>query len=119
MPTAPNGLKRNSPGFVLGVFLCALLCVFAVAAKTALYNPHPHKVQVLTSTKVWKGSGTAADVADSVDAKVPAMLAVAALVLLLGAAPDEQKLAPVRTAVRRFRPRYVSPATAVRPPPTK
>lgn len=116
MPTASQRKQNRMLGFLLGVFLCALLCAFAVAAKTALYDTHPHRMQALTATKVWKGTGTAADVADHVS-EVPATLAIVAVVFGLTVLPAVQPFAFAQPR-RRFAPwPYASLALAVRPPP--
>lgn len=117
MPMAIQRDHKRVPGFLLGVFLCALLCVFAVAAKTALYETHPHRMQALTATKVWKGTGTAADVADHVVSQLPAVLAIVAVAFAFTLLPAVRLQAIAKPCGCDAPWPYPSPASAVRPPP--
>jgi len=99
-----------------GTFLCALLVLFAMAAKTALYQTHHRSVQTLTAAKVWAGKESVPTPA--VQAPVlPAACLLAFIFLLF--APMEKMLQPVSRRAAKGLPQAIySPPLAVRPPPS-
>ena len=60
-----------------GVFLCLLMCLFAIAAKTALYHPHQKQNQALTAAKMWSGRNASATSVPSVKIATTVVVLVA------------------------------------------
>jgi hypothetical protein len=100
--------------YMFGLMLCALLFLFAIGAKTAVYRAHQEQVKNLTSAKVWQNSELPS--ATSVPVfQAPVLLAVALLLLAITFTVTRES--------RFEQPAFASaswfcPALAVRPPPS-
>jgi len=95
-----------------GLVLCALLCLFAIGAKTAAYRPHQDQVKNLTATKVWQNS----EVPSPLSAPVQAPVLLMAFLMLAVTFTIIREVRPEQRAVA-WRNWY-DPALAVRPPPS-
>ncbi|MBS1815667.1 MAG: hypothetical protein JSS87_12390 [Acidobacteria bacterium] len=115
MATLSSTDKRNMVRLLWGTFLCALLFVFAMAAKTALYQTHHNHVQSLTAAKVWSGKESIP--ASAAQAQVLPAASLAACVIVLFAAPQRRFRQIYRKTVRVLLRTSYSPPLDVRPPP--
>ncbi|HEY5328729.1 MAG TPA: hypothetical protein VIJ79_02495 [Acidobacteriaceae bacterium] len=98
---------------IFGLMLCALLCLFAIGAKTAVYRQHQEQVKNLTSAKAWQNNEVPST--QSAPVPAPALLAFALLMLMMTVTvardlPSEQPMVAARS--------WFCPALAVRPPPS-
>ncbi|HZL29248.1 MAG TPA: hypothetical protein VFC39_22170 [Acidobacteriaceae bacterium] len=96
---------------IFGLILCALLCLFAIGAKTAVYRQHQEQVANLTATKVWQNTEVPSPLSTPVQA--PVLLAMALLLMVTSTVTREARLEQPSLAARN----WFFPALAVRPPP--
>jgi Na+/proline symporter len=97
-----------------GLMLCALLCLFAIGTKTAVYRPHQEQVKNLTSAKVWQSSRLPS-VASIPMVQAPVLLALALLMLMATFTVSRAALPEQPAFASR---NWYDPALAVRPPPS-
>jgi hypothetical protein len=98
---------------IFGLVLCALLCLFAIGAKTAAYRPHQEQVKNLTSAKPWHNIELPAPASTPV--QVPVLLTVALLMLMVTFTVTREALPEQPAFASR---NWYDPALAVRPPPS-
>jgi len=97
---------------IFGLMLCALLCLFAIGAKTAAYRPHQEQIKNLTAAKPWHNNQLPSPTSTPVPAPV-LMLALFALMVTFTVTREthaEQRVVASRS--------WYDPALAVRPPPS-
>jgi|GEM_PF-6464292 len=97
---------------VFGLILCALLCLFAIGAKTAAYRHHQEQVKNLTAAKPWHDNELPSPVSTPVQAPV---LLVALTMLMATITVVREVHAEEPAIVSRS---WYAPALAVRPPPS-
>jgi hypothetical protein len=97
---------------IFGLILCALLCLFAIGAKTAAYRQHQEQVKNLTAAKPWHNT----ELPSPLTTPVPAPVLLVALVMLMVTftVTGEVRVEPAAIASRS----WYDPALAVRPPPS-
>jgi Na+/proline symporter len=98
---------------IFGLMLCALLCLFAIGAKTAAYRPHQEQVKNLTSAKAWQNNQLPSP--QSAPVPVPILLALAMLMLMVTFTVTREASAEQPAFASR---NWYDPALAVRPPPS-
>ena len=99
---------------IFGLLLCALLCLFAIGAKTAVYRQHQEQVKNLTSAKVWQDSQLPST-ASMPAVQAPVLLAVVLSMLLVTFTVTREARSEQPALAAR---NWFSPALAVRPPPS-
>ena len=97
---------------IFGLILCALLCLFAIGAKTAVYRPHQEQVKNLTSAKAWQNNEVPSPLSTPVQA--PVLLAMALLLMVTFTVTREALPEQPAFASRN----WFDHALAVRPPPS-
>jgi hypothetical protein len=97
---------------IFGLLLCALLCLFAIGAKTAVYRPHQEQVKNLTSAKAWQNNEVPSPLSTPVQAPVllmASLMLLATFTVIRKARSEQPAIAPRS---------WFCPALAVRPPPS-
>jgi hypothetical protein len=97
---------------IFGLILCALLCLFAIGAKTAAYRQHQEQVKNLTAAKPWHNNELPAPASTPVQAPV----LLVAFMMLMVTFTVTREARPEQTAVASRS--WFDPALAVRPPPS-
>lgn len=97
---------------IFGLILCALLCLFAIGAKTAAYRQHQEQIKNLTAAKPWHDN----ELPSPASTPVQAPVLLVALVMLVATFTITIET-PFETPAVASRSWY-APALAVRPPPS-
>ena len=97
---------------IFGLLLCALLCLFAIGAKMAVYRPHQEQVKNLTAAKAWQNNEVPSPLSTPVQTPV---LLMALLMLVVTFTVTREALPERPTFASR---NWYDPALAVRPPPS-
>ena len=97
---------------IFGLILCALLCLFAIGAKTAAYRHHQEQVKNLTAAKPWHNT----ELPSPLSTPVPEPVLLVALLMLMVTFTVTREARPEQPAVASRS--WFDPTLAVRPPPS-